>query len=708
MAPCGVLLASVMVAHERWSVVAVLAYDDGAAQALVKVLRAADDALRNQTVPRHGAAGYATVDFVGRYRSLFDGVCSTESNNRLLVAKRLSEFADDVEKVTQKAGEERQRQDALAAWEVRQAEREQERQAHPLVLGTEPQSTLLTDPKPSTDPIPRLTVSATCTVMEPARSETTCPVSSPMGGTTSADPERLAVFVSEARALAGDLHEQRDAVMGAWAHFQDVCSWVLVGEMTLLAGLERLIAIATDDADWLERIADAFRAAGGGSLSSQVLDLARTRFSRISDSQLRDALSSLPAQELAAMLKASPNLAAQIQRMPPEVINTWWHTLDPAPESGTQFSPRQHDLITALPVLIGNLEGIPYGARSTANTNHLTETITALTLQRDALRTMPPGSGTGNAVQSTLDGIEHRLKALTDIRDALQMYPTHDQKFLISLTEDDPPLAAISIGDLDTATNVTYAVPGMGQTTEGMTGWTKASQNVQSLLPPGHAVVAWMGYKTPPQIMKNGKPDISVLRVNDAVQGADHLAAALGGLKAVRGDTIGTPNAIGYSYGSTVTALAANRSDVHLGTFVSLGSAGLPDSVHTTADLHADAVYAGQGRVKIPGEKASGDPIAWTGRQFSFDHHVNPMNPDFGAHDFGVENGGGSGRPITEHGALVSDSGERAGYFDQETESLKNTAHAVAGEVDKITSYIPLPPTKNVQKLKDFISSGKM
>ncbi|MHC2185816.1 hypothetical protein ACVLV4_001458 [Rathayibacter agropyri] len=71
----------------------------------------------------------------------------------------------------------------------------------------------------------------------------------------------------------------------------------------------------------------------------------------------------------------------------------------------------------------------------------------------------------------------------------------------------------------------TYAVPGMGQTTADMTSWVKAPKNVQSLLPPGSAVVAWIGYETPPPAVENLDP--SVLSIDDAVAGGAALAASV-------------------------------------------------------------------------------------------------------------------------------------------------------------------------------------
>lgn len=131
---------------------------------------------------------------------------------------------------------------------------------------------------------------------------------------------------------------------------------------------------------------------------------------------------------------------------------------------------------------------------------------------------------------------------------------------------------------------------------------------------------------------------------------------------------------------------------------MTLGSAGLPDSVRSVGDLNAGAVYSGHARDKFPGERESGDQWAWVGRDSSRDHRVNPMAPEFGAKTFGVETGGDAGRIVTEiHSPLMSDDGAEEGYLDRQTESLANTARAVSGETGSMTPYAPLGPT-NVQK----------
>nr|WP_237686174.1 alpha/beta hydrolase [Arthrobacter jiangjiafuii] len=290
--------------------------------------------------------------------------------------------------------------------------------------------------------------------------------------------------------------------------------------------------------------------------------------------------------------------------------------------------------------------------------------------------------------------LQEQLDGLHNIQKALQVPDGWATRQLISFTEDNPPLAAVSIGDLDTADSVTYAVPGMGTTSsKDMTGWTKAGQNLHDLLPEGSAVVAWIGYETPP-VPGEGNVDFGVLDVNRAVAGGQNLAGALGGLAAVRGETMPQLNIVAHSYGTTTAAVALTQPGIHVDNFITLGSAGLPDSVDSAADLNAGQVYSGHARDKVPFiETESGDQWAWIGRDFSDDHKVNPIEPEFGSHAFGTDTGGGAGRVVTDHSTLMSDDGEEAGYLDIRTESLYNTAWAIQGETELITPYVPLGPT---------------
>lgn len=266
-----------------------------------------------------------------------------------------------------------------------------------------------------------------------------------------------------------------------------------------------------------------------------------------------------------------------------------------------------------------------------------------------------------------------------------------ESRFLVSLTDDRPPLAAVAIGDLDAADNVTWAVPGMGSSSAELPRWARSSNYLQQAQEDAdptreHAVVAWVGYKAPAV----GSPEVFA---NDLARaGGESLASALRRVDAARPDA--QVNGVGYSYGTPTFAFALTQPDTHVDTWTSLGSAGLPASIGHAAELHADYVYAGQARDRLLLEPGQGDRWALLGRSIGT-HPVNPANPFFGADVFGVDSGVNGLTAVTEHG---SSNDSNTGYLDPGTESLWNVAHATTGHPDMLTDGPDDDPTSAYRK----------
>lgn len=338
---------------------------------------------------------------------------------------------------------------------------------------------------------------------------------------------------------------------------------------------------------------------------------------------------------VAELLREHPDWERMLRAHPPGAsdVAAWWRTLD---------SARADALISGAPLIVGNLEGVDYASRDDANRLALTHAIAAAreALEAERKRDDPawnPVGGAGGGRDSRLKILRERLDNLLNIEVALASPPNRAPRSLVSLTSDDPPLAAVSIGDLDDATNVAYAVPGMGTTTKDMTGWAAAAQNIldeQSRVSPvtRNAVVAWIGYETPPIPLSQGL--FQVLDDANAEQGGLQLSRALSGLVAARPDGPAL-SVIGHSYGTTTSAIALTLPETpEVDAFVAVGSAGLPAAVDSAADIRANAVYAGQARNVIPVmENGQGDQWAWTGRT-SPAHPIDPVSPSFGAQAF--------------------------------------------------------------------------
>ncbi|WP_144710812.1 alpha/beta hydrolase [Curtobacterium pusillum] len=289
-----------------------------------------------------------------------------------------------------------------------------------------------------------------------------------------------------------------------------------------------------------------------------------------------DDLAALGRSDLADAGR-DPRVVATAQDDPPTAaeVDTWWTGLD---------DDERRTLVTFAPSVVGNLEGVPYAVRDRAN-----RAVLAAGLADDAA---------GAA----------RTAMLGQVRDSLVHAVGAPARSLITLDTRGSGRAAIAIGDLDTAADVTVVVPGMFFTVTGqMTDFTNTANDLYSeqatlagVAAPGSgsgvAVVAWMGYRT---------PDLSnILSLGLAKTGATRLEHTVGGLREIRDGDQPRLNIVAHSYGSTAALMALSSGRMSADTLTVLGSPG--SDVPTSADL---AVSAGQVFVG----DAHSDPIAGSG-----------------------------------------------------------------------------------------------
>jgi hypothetical protein len=631
-------------------------YDEAVAGALVKASTAAADKLRGQAAGRRAAVEQGTDDFSGAYATRFEESARIEAEDRPRLASVLDDLGDQVNEVTAAAKRERERQADLAAWQVRQDERERKAAESPLGVFGVPGGTGF-DFKPQETPIAPPSISASFSARGRTRTG-----DGTSGGKSSADPDHLRSFASAYRGLDRSADEKLTTLRSAWHGFTGSCGWARIESATFLTGFHRLLQENGEDAAWAERIADAFERAGGhGSLSNATLDVST-------------------AAELPAAFEQmlDPDLS------PAEVAALW---------AKLGYSKADENDLKALPIPVlsrlGNLEGVDYWARDAANRVVLDSMISAAEKRLRELEASTAYDAGGSQYATAWKN----LTALKEIRTAANETANGGKRFITMLRDDEvPPLAAVSIGDLDTATNVTWAVPGMGTDTTGMTGWTDAAQNIWNEQakrdgPVDRAVVSWVGYDTPPQPVIHGQLDFGVLGSSYAEAGGDALADALRGLDAVRGDDSFAEHIVAHSYGSTTASYALTERGVHVDSLTTVGSAGIPNSIPNADALHADHVYAGQAQnIWIP-EPGRGDRWAQTGR-LSFVHSQDPTDPDFGATAFGTD--GVDGKPelnsVDDHSVHTD---ELRGYLDPNTESLSNIGWATTGRPERMTEHHP-------------------
>ncbi|PZE64559.1 alpha/beta hydrolase [Curtobacterium sp. MCBD17_021] len=205
--------------------------------------------------------------------------------------------------------------------------------------------------------------------------------------------------------------------------------------------------------------------------------------------------------------------------------------------------------------------------------------------------------------------------------------------------------------------------------------------------------------------------DPGVWNSDYAKTGRAKLADSIRGLNAVRSGDAVTTNVIAHSYGTTTAAYGLTESGVHVNSFVTVASAGIPDSIPTADHLNADSVFSGQaenvnrltdGTIPFLRE-GEGDQWAATGRNLSTDHHIDPTWSVFGSHTFGADGASGF-NGVTDHGVHTSGG---TGYLDKDTESLRNVAHATTGQSDEMTAYHPKGIAALQEDVIDYMESRR-
>lgn len=376
-------------------------------------------------------------------------------------------------------------------------------------------------------------------------------------------------------------------------------------------------------------------------------------------------LLTLPDDEVDAFLTDHADVVIEVLDAHPEAVAGWWAGID---------DDQRSSLASSDSAVIGNLQGIDYATRDAANRARLSDQLDA--------------AGKTVAAHPSDTAAGTRFAALTAIHGAIK--GKHDPpRHLVELTYDDPPLASVVVGDLDTAEQVTFAVPGMGTYSTDMQLWTVAAENIyraqgRAGAPDSRAVVAWIGYKVPP-------PGIDATVGSFAANGAPLLSSDIAAVKAVRSGTdLGTISVIAHSYGTTMAANALADTDLGVYSFVMLGSAGIEYRIGSAAALSAERVYAGE---------AALDFEAFLGRV----ERIDPRTPSFGATVIGADGDQTRGlAAVTGHEPILhspynddptskawtkyADPAERErlyrehmrsfGYLDTGTDSLENAAQA--------------------------------
>lgn len=342
-------------------------------------------------------------------------------------------------------------------------------------------------------------------------------------------------------------------------------------------------------------------------------------------------LAKMSPDEIANFAKEYPEAMAYGPRtsMPAREQVSFWKGLTPA---------QQAAMISSLPIIAGNTEGVSYTQRAKSNKRVLDMMVAA-----------------------KFPATKEQKKAYKSILESLKSPTTHDEKrHLISFDPStDKPLAGVAIGNIDNASSVTLNASGITSKTQGMTGEVDNAQALwdqQDPLSDGRQVViAWIGYDSPGEF-----PASTEVNYTDKARvGGNELATQLDGLHltlAQDGGTVPRVNVGAHSYGTTMAAYALTQTEFKVDSVYFYGSAGLDPNVADSADdLHVKD--AANGRPAVYATQAKGDLVAPGGilsSHYGDVERISPTDDAFGAQVLSAESSvDGSGNPLkatTGHG----------------------------------------------------------
>jgi hypothetical protein len=319
-------------------------------------------------------------------------------------------------------------------------------------------------------------------------------------------------------------------------------------------------------------------------------------------------LDTMKPADLARLLSSNPRVFERFLKTPPSPDNVaaWWAKIEGTPKAAL--------LVKTFPMILGNLDGIPFTVRDRCNRDVLAQ---ALKDPNKVYASLPPGSRPVS-LQEFVKQVKALRDALGEADNRAGWLPggtgNHVAQLVVFGVLDGAVTAAVSMGNLDIASNVTVNVPGAASDVAG--GLGNQLRAAEALLRAAanksadtYAVVSWFGYRSP------GGP-IEVGGMDRAQAGATQLASFLDGVHASRGGAPEQITVVGHSYGSTTASEALKKVRYPIDDFVSLGSVGFVNGTRTT-DLKAGRVHA---------TEAQGDGVAIWGRNASLFTRTDPLD----------------------------------------------------------------------------------
>ncbi len=353
-------------------------------------------------------------------------------------------------------------------------------------------------------------------------------------------------------------------------------------------------------------------------------------------------------------------LADQLQQKvdsgDPEAVADWWSGLSPEQVAA---------LVMHSPQLVGNAGGVPSEVRDEANRTSMLSDIDYLPQRRD------DGQLTDLERQQLMNAEDAR-DTLDDYQDRIDPETGENQAFLLVYRPDafnGDGGVAMSLGNPDTADDVTSFVPGLTSEATSLSGNVESMDRLMQLADGKNgdrsvAAITWIDYDAPSS--GEGLTDdpwdfLQVAGQGKATDGGERFADFVDGMRASDQGPDAHFTAIGHSYGSTTVSHAATDNDLQVDDMVLSGSPGTG-----SADTATDLMPEGHRFVG----SADYDPVTLLGAPGIGALGHDPAQADFGAHRFEVDPGSYRVQDLLEN---------HSSYFNEGSTSLDAMADVVAG-----------------------------
>jgi len=495
------------------------------------------------------------------------------------------------------------------------------------------------------------------------------PASTAASGAHRVLGDGLSRAVTEVSAVATAVDDAAASIRAAQAELTGVLDWAQRNGFTV----DRASGRVSDTACYADEEVVADRALAATEVADRLRQTLLT--AEHADAQLAAVLDRVASGALTASGGSLADAAARgdaagalgVRPAPldgtPAEANAWWQSLT---------DEERAEVLADHPEWLGNTDGIPAGIRDQANRALISVYRAELEAEAARLQAALDDNVFGGAFtndDARLEVVREKLAGLDAVETLLR--ETRDRQLLVlDIHGSRQLMAAVAVGDVDTADHVAVFTPGFTTTVAGsLANYDSSMAELRSVarsesLKYGDggtvATVSWLGYEAPQWDEWYDLGGKFVTSDESAQAGAASLADFYRGIDASRVDD---PHltALGHSYGSTTTGIALQQQ-TGVDSAVVFGSPGLGTSHVEDLDVPDGQVF----RIE-----ARRDPVADLGN-----FGIDPTYVD------GIT--GLSAREETLDGTTYQESTGHSAYLSDDTTSQHNIAAVVAGAPDRM------------------------